>query len=64
MRCGLPAFLYRQIELVKPNVILAMGEQQRNRSSRPKQSLGSLRNQIHRFRGIPVVVTYHPRPAA
>src|SRR2546422_6715309 len=25
-----------------------------------KQSLGGLRNQVHRFRGIPVVVTYHP----
>jgi len=25
-----------------------------------KQSLGALRNQVHRFRGIPVVVTYHP----
>ena len=25
-----------------------------------KQSLGALRNHVHRFRGIPVVVTYHP----
>jgi DNA polymerase len=25
-----------------------------------KQSLGSLRNLVHRFRGIPLIVTYHP----
>ena len=53
-------FLYRQIELVKPNVILAMGGTAAQSLLKTKQSLGSLRNQIHRFRGIPVVVTYHP----
>jgi len=53
-------FLYRQIELVKPKVILAMGGTAAQSLLSTKQSLGSLRNQIHRFRGIPVVVTYHP----
>ncbi len=53
-------FLYRQIELVKPKVILAMGGTAAQSLLNTKQSLGSLRNQIHRFRGIPVVVTYHP----
>jgi uracil-DNA glycosylase len=53
-------FLYRQIELVKPRVILAMGGTAAQSLLSTKQSLGSLRNQIHRFRGIPVVVTYHP----
>ena len=53
-------FLYRQIELVKPKAILAMGGTAAQSLLSTKQSLGSLRNQIHRFRGIPVVVTYHP----
>jgi DNA polymerase len=52
--------LHRQIELVKPKVILAMGGTAAQSLLSTKQSLGALRNQIHRFRGIPVVVTYHP----
>ncbi|HLQ58535.1 MAG TPA: uracil-DNA glycosylase [Gemmatimonadales bacterium] len=53
-------FLYRQIELVKPTVILAMGGTAAQSLLNTKQSLGALRNHVHRFRGIPVVVTYHP----
>jgi DNA polymerase len=53
-------YLYRQIELVKPKVILAMGGTAAQTLLNTKQSLGSLRNQIHRFRGIPLLVTYHP----
>ncbi|HET8713848.1 MAG TPA: uracil-DNA glycosylase [Gemmatimonadales bacterium] len=53
-------FLYRQIELVKPKVILAMGNTAAQSLLNTKQSLGALRNHIHRFRGTPLVVTYHP----
>ena len=53
-------FLYRQIELVKPKVILAMGGTAAQSLLNTKQSLGSLRNLVHRFRGIPLIVTYHP----
>jgi DNA polymerase len=53
-------YLHRQIELVKPKVILAMGGTAAQTLLNTKQSLGSLRNQIHRFRGTPLVVTYHP----
>jgi DNA polymerase len=53
-------YLYRQIELVKPKVILAMGGTAAQTLLNTKQSLGALRNQIHRFRGIPLIVTYHP----
>jgi uracil-DNA glycosylase len=53
-------YLARQIELVKPAVILAMGGTAAQTLLNTKQSLGALRNQIHRFRGIPVIVTYHP----
>lgn len=53
-------YLHRQIEVLKPKVILAMGGTAAQTLLSTKQSLGSLRNQIHRFRGIPVIVTYHP----
>lgn len=53
-------FLYRQIELVNPKVILAMGSTAAQSLLDTKQSLGALRNHVHRFRGIPLVVTYHP----
>lgn len=53
-------FLYRQIELVKPKAILAMGGTAAQSLLNTKQSLGALRNQVHRFRGIPLIVTYHP----
>ena len=53
-------YLYRQIELVNPKVILAMGNTAAQSLLSTKQSLGALRNHIHRFRGIPLVVTYHP----
>jgi len=53
-------YLFRQIELLKPAVILAMGGTAAQTLLNTKQSLGALRNQIHRLRGIPVIVTYHP----
>lgn len=53
-------FLYRQIELVQPKVILAMGGTAAQSLLNTKQSLGALRQHVHRFRGIPLIVTYHP----
>jgi uracil-DNA glycosylase len=53
-------YLFRQIEIVKPKVILAMGGTAAQTMLNTKQSLGALRNLVHRFRGIPVIVTYHP----
>lgn len=53
-------YLHRQLELLKPKVILAMGSTAAQTLLNTKQSLGALRNQLHRFRGVPVIVTYHP----
>ena len=53
-------YLWQQLELLKPKVILAMGSTAAQSLLDAKGSLGSLRNHIHRFRGVPVVVTYHP----
>ncbi|HXL07455.1 MAG TPA: uracil-DNA glycosylase family protein, partial [Gemmatimonadales bacterium] len=44
-------YLLRQIELVKPAVILAMGGTAAQTLLNTKQSLGALRNQVHRLRG-------------
>jgi len=53
-------YLFRQIELIGPRVILAMGNTAAQTLLNTKQSLGALRNKVHRFRGVPVIVTYHP----
>jgi DNA polymerase len=53
-------FLHRQLDILRPAVILAMGGTAAETLLETKQSLGALRNKVHEFRGIPVVVTYHP----
>ncbi len=53
-------YLYRQIEAIRPSVILAMGATAASTLLNARGSLASLRNKVHRFRGIPLVVTYHP----
>ena len=53
-------YLHRQLEFIRPAVILAMGGTAAETLLGTKQSLGSMRNQVHEFWGIPVVVTYHP----
>ena len=54
-------FLDRQIELVGPRIIVALGKSAATRLLGDEHaSLGSLRGRLHRYRGTPVVVTYHP----
>jgi DNA polymerase len=53
-------YLHRQIALVRPKVLLALGGTAAEWLLGTKQSLGTLRGQVHRFAGIPLVVTYHP----
>ena len=53
-------YLYRQLEILQPKVILAMGNTAAQTLLNTKQSLGALRTKVHRFRGTPVIVTYHP----
>ena len=54
------AFLDRQIELIRPKLIVAMGKTAVLRFLNTEASLGSLRGRAHRYRDIPLVVTYHP----
>jgi DNA polymerase len=53
-------FLDRQIELVAPKLIVALGKSAVVRLLGTDASVASLRGRVHRYRGIPVVVTYHP----
>lgn len=53
-------YLYRQLELIGPKVIVAMGGTAAETLLNARRSLASLRNRVHSFRGMPLIVTYHP----
>lgn len=53
-------FLVRQIELLKPAVILALGTFAAQTLLETKLSIGKLRGTVHRYYGVPLIVTYHP----
>ncbi len=53
-------FLVRQIELLKPRIILAMGRFAVQALLRSDEPIGRLRGRVHRYAGVPLVVTYHP----
>jgi DNA polymerase len=52
--------LYKQLALIKPKVILAVGKTAGNSLLGRKSSLGSLRDKFHDYHGVPLIVTYHP----
>ena len=59
------AFLRRQVALTRPKMILAMGRYAAQALlaqtvSNPVPPLGQLRGVVHKYEGIPVVVTYSP----
>ena len=53
-------YLHRQIALVRPRVLVALGGTAAESLLGVKKPLGDLRNRVHRYDGIPLVVTYHP----
>ena len=53
-------FLVRQIELLKPRIILAMGRFAVQALLRSDEPIGRLRGRVHHYQGVPLVVTYHP----
>ncbi len=53
-------FLLRQVELVRPKIILAMGRFAVQSLLRSQEPVGRLRGRVHRYHGVPLVVTYHP----
>jgi len=53
-------FLKRQIELVRPRLILAMGRFAVDALLRSSEPIGKLRGRVHRYQGVPLLVSYHP----
>jgi len=53
-------YLVRQLDLIQPKVIVALGTFAAQTLLNTKDGIGKLRGQVHRYHGIPVVVTYHP----
>jgi len=53
-------YLQRQIELIKPKLIVALGKTAATALLGRDAALGSLRGELHDHHGIPLLVTYHP----
>ena len=54
------SYLLRQIEIVRPRVILALGRFAAQTLLQTTTGIGALRGRIHLFHGVPLIVTYHP----
>jgi DNA polymerase len=53
-------FLLRQIELIEPRLIVAMGRFAAQTLLNTDASIASLRGRVHQYAGRPLIVTYHP----
>ena len=53
-------YLHRQIDLIKPKLIVALGKVAAANLLASDASVASMRGKVHRYRGIPLIVTYHP----
>ncbi|HKU45320.1 MAG TPA: uracil-DNA glycosylase, partial [Burkholderiales bacterium] len=53
-------FLKQQIALVQPKLIVAMGRFAAQTLLSSDASIASMRGRVHRYEGVPLVVTYHP----
>jgi uracil-DNA glycosylase len=54
------AYLKRQIELIRPKLIIALGKVAAVNLLGRDATISSLRGSVHDCRGIPLIVTYHP----
>ena len=53
-------YLARQIQLIQPKLIIALGKTAAASLLGRDATLASLRGKTHDYQGIPLVVTYHP----
>ncbi|MFZ1323369.1 MAG: uracil-DNA glycosylase [Ignavibacteria bacterium] len=53
-------YLFAQLKLIKPKLILALGTFASQTLLRSKEPLGKLRGRFHLYEGIKMMVTYHP----
>jgi len=52
--------LWKQLEIIKPKIIVCLGRVAGQTLLRTSESLGTMRGKVHNYRGIKLVVTYHP----
>ena len=53
-------YLARQVELLKPKLIVALGKFAALTLLNTDATVSSLRGRVHHYRGVPLIVTYHP----
>jgi DNA polymerase len=53
-------YLTRQIALIRPKLIIALGKVAAQRLLETDHSIASLRGKLHQCQGVPLIVTYHP----
>jgi uracil-DNA glycosylase len=53
-------YLDRQIELLAPKLVVALGKGAATTLLNVDATIASLRGRVHRYRGVPLIVTYHP----
>jgi uracil-DNA glycosylase len=53
-------YLERQVALLRPKLIVALGKSAASLLLGTDATIASLRGRVHRFRGVPLIVTYHP----
>jgi uracil-DNA glycosylase family 4 len=53
-------YLLRQMRLIEPKLIVALGKTAASNLLHTEASISSLRGRLHQFRGTPLLVTYHP----
>jgi uracil-DNA glycosylase len=53
-------FLKRQVALIQPKLIIALGKFAAQSLLNTDATIASLRGRLHEYNGVPVIVTYHP----
>ncbi len=53
-------YLERQIDLIRPKLIVVLGRIAAQTLLVTDTPIGKLRGHVHQYRGVPMVVTYHP----
>jgi len=53
-------YLHRQIDLIRPKLIVALGKVAAANLLASDASVASMRGKVHDYRGTPLIVTYHP----
>ena len=53
-------YLKKQLEIINPKLIIALGRISAMTLLKVKESLTNMRNKVHKYEGIDLIVTYHP----